>query len=80
MKYLRGRLIKAIYVIFNRGIRHRLKVIAKIFTHSLTWLSILRRLFSRKYNSLWSCFCKIEIMINFAFNEKYYTYAKITEL
>ena len=73
------------YIIFNRNIRSYLKVIASIFTDllqfldSLTRLSILPRLFVCKYNSLLSRFCKIEIPIKFAFNEKCYTYVTIIE-
>ena len=80
MNYLRGRLIIAKYIIFNRGIRLLFEtIIASIFTDSLTWLSIVSWLFKRKYNSLLTCFCKIEIPIKFAINGIYYTYVTIIE-
>ena len=79
MKYLRGRLIIAKYITFNRGIRSSFETYRQHFTDSLTGLWILSRLFSRKYNSLLSCFCKIEIAVKFAINGKYYAYVTITE-
>ena len=73
MKYLGDCLVIPVakYITLDRGILSLFKIIASIFTHLLTWLSILSRLCYRKYNSLLSCFCKIEIPMKFAINKKY---------
>ena len=78
MKYLRGRLIVAKHILLSiAAFGHRLKLIASIFTYSLTL--ILSRFLSRKYNLILSYFCKTEIPMKFAINGKYYTYVTIAK-
>ena len=76
---VRGRFNRKIYYFQLQHSVHHLKLIARIFIGSPTWLLISLRLILQKYNSLLSSFGKIEIPINFAINGKYFTYVKITK-
>ena len=79
LRYLCGCLIIAKHILLSiTAFGHHLKLITYIFTDLRTWLSILSRFFSWKYNSLLSCFCKTEIPMKCEINGKYYIYVTIT--
>ena len=70
MKYLRGRLIKAKYITFKRGIRSLFETYRQHFYRFANLAFDFSRFFSRKYTSLLSCFCKTEIPMKLAINGK----------
>ena len=79
MNYLLGRLIIAKYIIFNRGIRLSFETYRQHFYSFANLAFDCIMVILRKYNSLLSCFCKIEIRIKLAINGIYFTYVTIIE-
>ena len=80
MKYLSGRFIIANHILLSiAAFGHGLKTYRQHFYIFTNLTLISSRFLLQKYNLLLSCFCKTQITVKFAINEKYYTYLTIIE-
>ena len=80
MKYLRGRLIKAKYIIFNRGIRSSFETYRHHFYRfdNLAF-DFIETIFAKIQLAFESFLQNRDFYVQLAINEKYYTYVTTTK-